>query len=305
VTQGPGLRKGRQARGTRDCAAGRGTEGCGNPLVLLGLGAVLPINAQLWSRSHRRGRTWIPHRTKTLTMRRNADVSGSAPPRRMPGSIPRSYASAEEAVDAGASDRAWRPVHAIPSVASRMDPSGPWSPPASAAVLGWTDIISVAAGNVHTFTNTGKSHTVGLRSDGTVLAVGWDGDGQWQVLAWRQVAAIAAGGRRTVGLRADGTARAVGRMAERECEVGTWREMVAIAAGDWRGLAAVAAGYLHTVGLTKNGSVVAAGRRTSPECDVAGWIDVMAVSADNYHTVGVRAEARVSASGPTATGKAT
>ena len=27
-----------------------------------GLGAVLPINAQLWRRSHRRGRTWIGKR---------------------------------------------------------------------------------------------------------------------------------------------------------------------------------------------------------------------------------------------------
>ena len=26
-------------------------------------------------------------------------------------------------------------------------------------VLGWTDVIAVAAGNVHTATNTGKSHT--------------------------------------------------------------------------------------------------------------------------------------------------
>ena len=60
-------------------------------------------------------------------------------------------------------------------------------------VLGWTDIIAVAAGNVHTATNTGQSHTVGLRSDGTVLAAGRDGDGQCQVLTWRQVATIAAG----------------------------------------------------------------------------------------------------------------
>ncbi|MCQ9368215.1 hypothetical protein NQ036_08170 [Brevibacterium sp. 91QC2O2] len=40
------------------------------------------------------------------------------------------------------------------------------------AVDQWTDIVSVAAGNVHTAVNTGKSHTIGLRADGTVLATG-------------------------------------------------------------------------------------------------------------------------------------
>ena len=124
-------------------------------------------------------------------------------------------------------------------------------------VLGWADIIAVAAGNVHTATNTGRSHTVGLRSDGTVLATGWDGDGQCQVVAWRQVTTIAAGRRRTVGFCADGTALAVGRTAERQCEVGTWREVVAIAAGDW-----------HTVGVTADGTAVAAGNNRRGQCDV-------------------------------------
>lgn len=32
----------------------------------------------------------------------------------------------------------------------------------------WEDVVAVAAGNVHTATNTGRSHTVDLRSDGTV-----------------------------------------------------------------------------------------------------------------------------------------
>lgn len=36
----------------------------------------------------------------------------------------------------------------------------------------WRDIREVAAGNVHMATNTGNSHTVGLRSDGTAIAVG-------------------------------------------------------------------------------------------------------------------------------------
>ena len=45
----------------------------------------------------------------------------------------------------------------------------------------WSNITSVAAGNVHPARNTGRSHTVGLRKDGTVVATGWNGDRQCDV----------------------------------------------------------------------------------------------------------------------------
>ena len=40
----------------------------------------------------------------------------------------------------------------------------------------WVDVVAVAAGNVHTFNNTGRSHTVGLMADETVRATGWNGE---------------------------------------------------------------------------------------------------------------------------------
>ena len=45
----------------------------------------------------------------------------------------------------------------------------------------WENVIAVAAGNVHTARNTGKSHTVALRADGTVLATGWNQDQQCDI----------------------------------------------------------------------------------------------------------------------------
>ena len=81
-------------------------------------------------------------------------------------------------------------------------------------VDGWEDVIAVAAGNVHTATNTGKSHTIGLRSDGIVLATGWNHDQQCEVGDWRDIAAVAAGWRRTLGVSSDGTVLATGRTAE-------------------------------------------------------------------------------------------
>ena len=61
---------------------------------------------------------------------------------------------------------------------------------------GWTDIVAIAAGDYH---------TVGLRSDGTVVAVGDNHGGQCDVSDWTDIVAIAAGYENTVGLRSDGT----------------------------------------------------------------------------------------------------
>ena len=74
----------------------------------------------------------------------------------------------------------------------------------------WSGVVAVAAGNVHTASNTGSSHTVGLRANGTVLAAGWNKDGQCDVDDWTGVVGIAAGWRRTLAVLADGTARATG-----------------------------------------------------------------------------------------------
>ncbi len=47
----------------------------------------------------------------------------------------------------------------------------------------WTDIVAVAAG---------WNHTVGLKSDGTVVAVGLNDKGQIDVGAWSGIVAVAA-----------------------------------------------------------------------------------------------------------------
>src|SRR5690606_30838196 len=93
----------------------------------------------------------------------------------------------------------------------------------------------------------GYRHSVALRPDGTVVAVGYDRYGQCRVEGWRDVVAVAAGSghtgnAHTVGLRADGTVLAVGWNEHGQCEVGDWSEIVAIATG-WR----------RTVGLRADG----------------------------------------------------
>ena len=54
-------------------------------------------------------------------------------------------------------------------------------------------------------------HTVGLYSDGTVVAVGDNTDGECDVSEWTDIVAIAAGEYFTAGLRKDGTVIVTGR----------------------------------------------------------------------------------------------
>ena len=69
----------------------------------------------------------------------------------------------------------------------------------------------------------GSNHTIGLKSDGTVAAVGWNEHGQCNVSDWRDIVAIAAGCAHTVGLKSDGTVVAVGDNEYGQCDVSGWR----------------------------------------------------------------------------------
>ena len=68
-------------------------------------------------------------------------------------------------------------------------------------VAGWTNITQIA---------TGTWHTVGLKHDGTVVAVGQNYDGQCNVDGWTRILQVAAGKYHTVGLKSDGTVTATG-----------------------------------------------------------------------------------------------
>ena len=138
----------------------------------------------------------------------------------------------------------------------------------------------------------GPFHTVGLKSNGTVVAVGWDNDGRCDVSGWTDIVAIAAGENHTVGLRSDGTVVAVGRTDYGRCDVSGWTDIVAIAAG-----------LSHTVGLKSDGTVVAVGNSGYGQCGVSGWTDIAAIAAGTYHTVGLKSDGTVVAVGYNGSGQ--
>ena len=132
----------------------------------------------------------------------------------------------------------------------------------------------------------GDYHIVGLRSDGTVVATGENDEGQCNVGSWTDIVAVAAGYAHTVGLHSDGTVVATGANNKGQCDVDSWSNVVAVAAG-----------FHNTVGLRSDGTVVATGSNYFGECAVGSWSDVVAVAAGYLHTVGLRSDGTVVATG--------
>ena len=172
--------------------------------------------------------------------------------------------------------------------------------------------------------SAGDQHTVGLKADGTVVAVGHKKSGQCAVSDWRDIIAVSAGSYYTVGLKADGTVVAVGDNQYGRCDVSDWRDIVAVSAGsyhtaglkadgtvvtvgdsyydkcdvsDWRDIVAISAGDKHIVGLKVDGTVVAVGDNDDGQCDVSDWNNIVAISANTWHTVGLKADGTVVATG--------
>ena len=131
-----------------------------------------------------------------------------------------------------------------------------------------------------------RDHTVGLRTNGTVIAVGDNQYGQCDVLDWNDVVNIAPGYSHTVALKADGTVVAVGRNDYGQCNV-----------SDWKGVVSIAAGFSHTVGLKADGTVVAVGWNDYGQCNVTDWKDIVSIVAGGEHTVGLKADGTVVAVG--------
>lgn len=132
----------------------------------------------------------------------------------------------------------------------------------------WNNIIAIATGGGY----NDPGHTVGLKSDGTVVAVGNDDYGQCSgVENWENIVAIAAGDHHTVGLRKDGRVVIAGDFDRNGLDdtgtIAKWEKIVAIAAN--RG---------YTLGLTDDGHVTSIGydaQEQRPNSDSTDWMNIV------------------------------
>ena len=186
------------------------------------------------------------------------------------------------------------------------------------SIKDWTDIVAVTGDPVN---------IVGLKADGTVVAVGENEHGENNVENWTDIVAISRGRgtqQYTIGLKSNGTVVAVGNNDYNKCDVENWTDIVAITAGihhtvglksdgtvvavgnndfdqcnvdDWTDIVAISAGLKHTVGLKSDGTVVAIGGNEDGQCNVAEWFDIVAITAGHFITVGLKSDGSVVAAG--------
>ncbi len=153
-----------------------------------------------------------------------------------------------------------------------------------AVPAGLSDVTAIAAGGWHI-----ESHSLALKSDGTVVAWGSNSYGETTVPAGlNNVTAISAGVYHNLALKSDGTVVGWGFNGDGAATVpGGLTGVIAIAAGGW-----------HSMALKSDGTVVAWGRGVEGQTSVpAGLTDVTAIAAGWWHGLALKSDGTVVAWG--------
>ena len=180
-------------------------------------------------------------------------------------------------------------------------------------------VISVCAGDMH---------SVVLRSDGTVYAVGDNSFGQCDLSDWTEIVALSASAAHTAGVKADGSVIVSGMNKGGniygQCNTQEWKDIISVGLGmnhivglrsdgtvlaigdnsagqcnveNWSGIKAISVSNKTTFGLKEDGTVVATGDNEYGQCNVADWTDIAAIYAGAAHTLGLRNDGTVVAVG--------
>jgi hypothetical protein len=122
-----------------------------------------------------------------------------------------------------------------------------------------TDIVQVAAG---------AQHCAGLRSNGTVVAVG-DGDDSWnaglRVNGWNDIVSISAASFITYGIKSDGTIVSTGDSAIQGQDYGL------DGAENWTDVESISASYINLVCVHKDGTISSITHAGQADLDHAKW----------------------------------
>jgi hypothetical protein len=160
------------------------------------------------------------------------------------------------------------------------------------------DFVAVAAGGIRVYFQVPPctsvfGHSLGLKSDGAIVAWGYNGYGQCDVPAPNAgFVAVAAGPAHSLGLRSDGTIVAWGDLGSVPAPNA---DFVAVAAG---GAAGEYSWVSHSLGLRSDGTVVAWGCNGCGQCDVpAPNADFVAVAGGGSHSLGLKSDGTIVAWG--------
>ena len=129
--------------------------------------------------------------------------------------------------------------------------------------------------------SSGQTHTVGVKADHTVVAVGDQSGGKCGVETWKDVVQASAGENHTLGCREDGTVLGAGNNDYGQLEV-----------SDWTDMEYVAAGANHSLGLS-DGRVTAVGDNSCGQCQVNTWSGIAVIDACKDVSAGLTEEGNV------------
>jgi len=142
------------------------------------------------------------------------------------------------------------------------------------------DFVAVSGGGYVDVMGMYSGHSLGLKSDGTIVAWGRNYESQCDVPAPNaDFVAVSGGGVHSLGLKSDGTTVAWGDNDSGQCDVPAPNaDFVEVAAGGW-----------HSLGLKSDGTIVAWGDNEYGQCDVpAPNADFAAVAGGEHHSLGIR-----------------
>lgn len=174
----------------------------------------------------------------------------------------------------------------------------------------------------------GGAFAIAVRKDGTVVASGYNGDGECNVSTWTNIIEVAAGSSHAVGLKSDGTVVATGDNSHGQCEVYGWTDIVSISANtaqtvglrrdgtlvstqikdtgkfkqyacgqdqvaDIRDAVAVEVGNKHIAVLKSDGTVVSLGANFEGQCNTKKWDNIVQISAGDFYTLGLKKDGTV------------
>ena len=173
--------------------------------------------------------------------------------------------------------------------------------------------------------------TIGLKSDGTCVAVGYNNFGERNVSNFNNVCFIATGQRNTVVVKSDGTCSAIGEN-KRNCigplnsitnvkYASVYRYHSAVVKNDgtcqafgnnaygqcnvggWSDIIQIGCTLNETFGLRANGTLVAVGNKINDQYKVSNWTNIKQIACGQQHIVGLRNDGTCVATGQNNDGK--
>ena len=149
----------------------------------------------------------------------------------------------------------------------------------------WKDIVSVAVS---------RRLLVGLKADGTVVAVGNNQMDQLDVTNWKNIKMISCGFFHAVGLTGDGTI--VTAVSDLPSNPGR-QTLCNVFKAEWKNIVSISCGDIHTVGLRTDGTVVATGLNDCNQCDTSSWSDIIDISCVRNTTIGLKKDGTIITAG--------